>query len=1338
MVTKIIWIFLTALIAVNADLIPYGEGYGDQFIPFSDEPVATVLRYPFVLFRERYQEFYISPHGAVSFETPLSGLEELDNKNVIAPFYAEAKSGHIYFRIDYANSALDRNITRKLKMAFDIKDFHATELVLVTWEDVEGVGVKGMNTFQLGLATDGVTSYAIFTYSKLDYAFSGTKFVQIGFWGRGEDPVFGFNSGSESARDLDKMAYAGEKGLYVYYTVGRPELGQKPMEDEYDYKEMEKEYDELSDEDEEVEQPKGYQPGNPNPAPANVGGSAGLTCSQTPSSEDEKCHPSARCEANGPGFCCQCADGYLGNGKKCYAKSTAVRVNGFLEGAVNGIPVERTEFYVYITPEAGQQHTTIPKISSTVGVSLQFLDEIANVNDWLFAKVESHNAKNGIQLTGGRFNQSSTISIGDKSHLVIRQQFRPKPNSDDLEVEVSISGTIPDLPYGSTIEFSEFDAKFTKSEPGRLRSYADRHVAVTSDGVESQYRITVDQQIRYDDCPYAQSGEAVYMVHTDRISGVYEPKDETLRFGSQSVVYNEEDSANANSRRRNPCSGTHVCTEQNMKCVPEESTYRCVCEDGYQIERDSTVQAQFRCIDRNECAQPGICDRNAVCENSVGSYTCTCREGFVGDGRSCRPEGDPGPAAPAGSTACTDHKQCHQWGECVFSQSGEPGYCKCRGWYVGDGVSHCGPPDPNAHQEGRCGVHVCHEHAECRQNEGGQDLCVCKSGYHGNGVSCVPLPHQPVRVPDPRGSATAGTVCRTDQECSENAQCAYSAHLGYYRCECKPPYYGDGTDCILDESRPAPETCETRLGCHRHALCVATGQREPAARCQCLQGYEGNGFDCVEEKEYKRLHGEGEAVHYGGPQQPHEPQVVPKHACKDQSECHRFGRCMLTSDDDPIFYCACADGYRGDGFQSCVQVDNECDPTNAFACNSNAQCRLVHNNEAHAYLCECNKGYVKHGEHCVPEHTPIIDTPVDVEPVPAAPSPGQCEACSPQAYCHRHPDGVNYNCVCHAGYVGDGKRCSKARSCVEDRGLCNANAQCLPDSRNQYVCSCNYGFHGNGYVCNPTPEDQPGSLLIARGMSIIQRPTREDVVGRQLVVVPHQVVVDIGYDCVSQRIYWSDIGGATIKSAWVNGTDIQTVFKSDLKSPEGIAIDWTARNIYYADSMKDEIGVITIDGKYRKTLLTEGLVNPRALAIDLERRHLFYSDWYRQRPHIGRLNLDGTGHKADFIRDDIGLPNGLVVLQRRRELCWVDAGKQVLACTNLEGQQRRVVFAPLEYPFGLTHDNEETFYWTDWKDHQIHSVSVYGTNHKSFVPSAAGKGKLYGIHSLDQHCQGSK
>ena len=41
-------------------------------------------------------------------------------------------------------------------------------------------------------------------------------------------------------------------------------------------------------------------------------------------------------------------------------------------------------------------------------------------------------------------------------------------------------------------------------------------------------------------------------------------------------------------------------------------------------------------VDINECTT-GLfpCDSNANCANNLGSYTCTCKTGFTGDGKTC-------------------------------------------------------------------------------------------------------------------------------------------------------------------------------------------------------------------------------------------------------------------------------------------------------------------------------------------------------------------------------------------------------------------------------------------------------------------------------------------------------------------------------------------------------------------------------------------------------------------------------------------------------------------------------------------------------------------------------
>ncbi|VDK42368.1 unnamed protein product [Anisakis simplex] len=72
----------------------------------------------------------------------------------------------------------------------------------------------------------------------------------------------------------------------------------------------------------------------------------------------------------------------------------------------------------------------------------------------------------------------------------------------------------------------------------------------------------------------------------------------------------------------------HVGDNPNLR-----GDYRCDCAEGYQNTKD-----QHSCIDIDECKRNNPCAVNAICSNTVGSFSCSCADLFEGDGSThCNP-----------------------------------------------------------------------------------------------------------------------------------------------------------------------------------------------------------------------------------------------------------------------------------------------------------------------------------------------------------------------------------------------------------------------------------------------------------------------------------------------------------------------------------------------------------------------------------------------------------------------------------------------------------------------------------------------------------------------------
>ena len=84
---------------------------------------------------------------------------------------------------------------------------------------------------------------------------------------------------------------------------------------------------------------------------------------------------------------------------------------------------------------------------------------------------------------------------------------------------------------------------------------------------------------------------------------------------------------------------THNC-HKNATCSNNVGSFKCICDAGFHGNGTN-------CYDIDECVQnfshdnqgsfnaSNGCHTNAFCSNLIGSYECSCENGYYGDGFNC-------------------------------------------------------------------------------------------------------------------------------------------------------------------------------------------------------------------------------------------------------------------------------------------------------------------------------------------------------------------------------------------------------------------------------------------------------------------------------------------------------------------------------------------------------------------------------------------------------------------------------------------------------------------------------------------------------------------------------
>jgi hypothetical protein len=320
--------------------------------------------------------------------------------------------------------------------------------------------------------------------------------------------------------------------------------------------------------------------------------------------------------------------------------------------------------------------------------------------------------------------------------------------------------------------------------------------------------------------------------------------------------------------------GSHNCDPQ-AQCTDTADSFTCTCNDGYTGDGNT-------CTNVNECdTNNGGCNANATCEDTPGTFTCTCDDGYTGDGNTC-----------TNVNECdTDNGGCNANATCEDT----PGsfICTCDDGYTGNGNTCANVNECDTDNGG------CNANATCEDTPG-SFICTCDDGYTGNGNTCTNV-----------------NECDTNNGgCDANATCEDTP--GSFTCTCGDGYTGNGNTCTNVNE------CDTNSGgCDANAACEDT---PGSFICTCDDGYTGNGNTCTNVNECDTNNG----------------------GCDANAACE---------DTPGSFICTCDDGYTGNG-NTCTNV-NECD-TNNGGCDANAACE----DTPGSFICTCDDGYTGNGNTC--------------------------------------------------------------------------------------------------------------------------------------------------------------------------------------------------------------------------------------------------------------------------------------------------------------------------------------------------------------------------------------
>ncbi|CAI5770703.1 latent-transforming growth factor beta-binding protein 1 isoform X2 [Podarcis lilfordi] len=593
----------------------------------------------------------------------------------------------------------------------------------------------------------------------------------------------------------------------------------------------------------------------------------------------------------------------------------------------------------------------------------------------------------------------------------------------------------------------------------------------TSTGQKAKPSQSGHSQVSYQSLPFqkTQKVPSTYS-HQHPISHVY-PISAKTQLGRcfQETIGTQCGKALPGLSKQEDCCGTVGTSWGFNKCqkCPKKPAYPGYsqvvdCPQGYK-----RINATF-CQDINECQLQGVCP-NGECLNTMGSYRCACKIGFVPDPTLSRcilvEKTSPpvpvevGPDVSTSSASqviaptqvteineCTVNPDICGAGHCVNLPVGYTCFCN-DGYKLNDQQTKCSDINECTQAPHLCSLGRC-------ENTEGSFLCICQAGFMASeqGTDCVD-------VDECSGSHTCGEgrcintigsyICACDTgfrmnsrgQCEDIDECTIPHTCSDAECINSPGSY----QCVpcRDGFRGWNGKCYDINECQYSSLCT-NGQcenLEGSFRCLCSQGYQlspaRDQCEDVDECERQQLCTNGQCRNIAGSYRcicGQGYQLTPtKDHCEDIDECQedsdvcRGGNCINTKGS---YECTCPDGFQLLPSRGCQDI-NECAASNL--CLPHGQCL----NTLGSFQCVCAQGFTisRDGQTCE-----------DVDEC------ANSTVCGSHGFCDNSPG--SFRCLCYQGYqyLQDGQECVDVNECEMLSGVCG-EALC-ENVEGSFLCLC--------------------------------------------------------------------------------------------------------------------------------------------------------------------------------------------------------------------------------------------------------------------------------------------